>query len=75
MIFIAQFEIISLDLEQKEPHKKVTIKPNNDGDCFEFFNVDELNKFRDELRQTFEFVFPFGCQCEALGVCENPNQQ
>jgi len=60
MIRIVKYTISSNERREKQAFKDVEITPSgNIG--FEFANGEDVQKFEDELRQTFEIVFPFGC--------------
>jgi hypothetical protein len=65
MINVLEFTVISLEKTEKEGTKSVVIKPH-DGGAFWFLQQKDLEEFKDELRQTFESVFCFGCSVEAL---------
>lgn len=64
MIEIRQFTIHSKERRKKQEFLDVDIKPTR-NQFFVFYSSEDLQKFEDELRQTFEVVFPFGCEVSA----------
>lgn len=63
MITVTKYTISSIERRQKQPVKDVEILPKNGA--FVFFDAASMEAFEDELRQTFEQVFVFGCTVAA----------
>lgn len=64
MIRVSKFIISSDERRHKQSVKDVEIIPQNSG-VFEFISAGDMHEFMEELRQTFEHVFIFGCSVSA----------
>lgn len=61
MIKIKEFIVTSKNRVHKESCNEVKILPQHGG-VFEFLERKDLDEFKDQLRQAFEFVLVFGCE-------------
>lgn len=74
MVDIEFFTVSRENRQKTELPLDVDIRPQ-DGKYFSFLNEAEYEKFKDQLRQTFELFFVFGCHVTSTKMTNKKTTQ